>query len=192
MWRQPPPAVRQAQFGPCFQNSMSAPAIELGPPRALPTILLGGSIAGLLDGLDAVVFYRAAFGVPPARLFQGIAAGLLGRAESFRGGWRTVVLGIALHFTVAIGAAAFFYAASLMIPALYRRPWLCGPAFGIGLYLFMQHVVIPLSAIGKRSHPAPLSDILDQLISHAFFVGLPIALVARRSARVQSHFTPYD
>lgn len=91
-----------------------------------------------------------------------------------------------------MGAAAFFYAASLMIPALYRRPWLCGPAFGIGLYLFMQHVVIPLSAIGKRSHPAPLSDILDQLISHAFFVGLPIALVARRSARVQSHFTPYD
>jgi hypothetical protein len=175
----PPSAARQY-----FQKSMPAPAIKLGRPRAVPTILLGGLIAGLLDGLDAVGFYRAAFGVAPARLFQGIAAGLLGRAASFRGGWRTVVLGIALHFTVAIGAAAFFYAAGLLIPALYRRPWLCGPAFGIGLYLFMQHVVIPLSAIGKRSHPAPLSDVLDQLISHAFFVGLPIALVARRSARI--------
>lgn len=162
---------------------MPAPAIELGRPRALPTILLGGSIAGLLDGLDAVIFYRAAFAVPPGRLFQGIAAGLLGRA-SFRGGWRTVVLGIALHFTVAIGAAAFFYAASLLIPALFRHLWFCGPGFGVGLYLFMQHVVIPLSAIPKRTHPAPLIDIADQLFAHMLCVGLPIALIARRSARI--------
>jgi hypothetical protein len=100
-------------------------------------------------------------------------------------GWKTVVFGIALHFTVAIGAAAFFYAASLLIPALFRYPWICGPTFGVGLYLFMQHVVIPLSAIPRRTHPAPLIDVADQLFSHMFFVGLPIVLVARRSAHAQ-------
>jgi hypothetical protein len=160
---------------------MSAPIVQQRP-RAVPTILWGGLIAGILDGLDAVIFYRAAFGIPPARLFQGIARGLLG-TRALTGGWKTVVLGIALHFTVAIGAAAFFYGASLLIPALFRNPWICGPAFGIGLYFFMQHVAIPLSAIPKRAHPAPLIDVIDQLFSHMVFVGLPIALMARRSAR---------
>jgi len=155
---------------------------ETGRPKAFETILLGGSIAGLLDGLDAVVFYYLAFSVPPASLFQNIAAGLLG-VSSFRGGWRTVVLGIALHFSIAIGAAAVFYAASLVIPALWRNPFICGPAFGIGLYLFMQHVVLPLSAVPPRTVPVSTLELVDQLFSHTIFVGLPIALMARRSAR---------
>jgi hypothetical protein len=106
-------------------------------PRAMQTILGGGAIAGLLDGLDAVIFYRLAFAVPSTRLFQSIASGLLGQ-ESFRGGWLTVVLGIALQFFIAIGAAAFYYAVTLLIPALWRMPWITGPAFGVGLFFFMQ------------------------------------------------------
>jgi len=153
-----------------------------GRPQALQTILLGGSIAAILDGLDAVVFYRLAFAVPPALIFQHIASGLIG-PRSFRGGWFTVVMGIALHFSIAIGATAVYYAASFLIPALYRIPWLCGPAFGIGLFFFMQHVVLPLSAVHKRTVPMSLPELLDQLFSHAFFVGLPVALMARRSVR---------
>lgn len=151
-------------------------------PRAMQTILIGGGIAGLLDGLDAVIFYRLAYAIPPARIFQGIASGLLG-AQSFRGGWPTVVLGIGLQFFIAIGAAAFYYVASLLIPMLWRKPWTSGPAFGIGLFFFMQHVVLPLSAVHKRTAPMSPMELLDQLLSHAFLVGLPIALMARRSAR---------
>jgi hypothetical protein len=152
-------------------------------PRAMQTILVGGTIAGLLDGLDAVIFYRLAFAVPAARIFQSIASGLLGQ-ESFRGGWPTVVLGIALQFFIAIGAAAFYYTGTLLIPALWRMPWINGPAFGVGLFFFMQHVVLPLSAVRKRTVPMSGIELLDQLLSHAFLVGLPIALTARRSARI--------
>jgi hypothetical protein len=151
-------------------------------PRALQTILLGGGIAGLLDGLDAVVFYWLTFAVTPTRLFQNIAGGLLG-ARSFREGWHTVVLGVALHLSIAIGAAAVYFAASLLIPALFRKPWICGPSFGIGLYFFMHYIVVPMSAVPKRTAPVTPMEVLDQLFSHAFFVGLPIALMARRSAR---------
>ncbi|MFZ1142451.1 MAG: hypothetical protein WB781_05895 [Candidatus Sulfotelmatobacter sp.] len=145
---------------------------------------MGGSIAGVLDGLDAVVFYGFAYAVPPALIFQNIASGLLG-PRSFRGGWLTVGLGVALHFSIAIGAAAVYYAASHLIPALFRKPWICGPAFGIGLFFFMQHVVLPLSAVHKRAAPMSLGELLDQLFSHAVFVGLPIALMARRSSRLR-------
>lgn len=152
-------------------------------PHAVQTILGGGAIAGLLDGLDAVIFYRLAFAVPAARIFQSISSGLLGPA-SFRDGWPTVVLGVALQFFIAIGAAAFYYAVTLLIPALGRIPWITGPAFGVGLFFFMQHVVLPLSAVRQRTVPMSGMELWDQLLSHAFLVGLPIALMARRSARV--------
>ncbi len=162
---------------------MSAEAInETARPRAFDTILLGGLIAGVLDGLDAVVFYGWSFGVPPTLLFQNIAAGLLGR-RSFHGGWYTVLLGIACHFSIAIGAAAVFYCASLVIPVLWRRPWIFGPTFGVLVYLFMHYIVVPLSAVPKRTVPVTLFEVVDQLFSHTMFVGLPIALMARRSAR---------
>ena len=119
---------------------------------------------------------------PPAALFQGVASGLLG-AQSFREGWPTVVFGVALQFFIAIVSATFYYAASLLIPALWRKPWISGPAFGIGLFFFMQRVVIPLSAVHQRTAPMSLPELIDQLLSHAFLVGLPIALMARRSAR---------
>jgi hypothetical protein len=98
---------------------------KLFRPRATQTILGGGAIAGLLDGLDAVVFYQLAFAVPPALLFQSIASGLLG-PQSFRAGWLTVVLGITLQFFIAIGAATFYYAAALFVPALVRNPGSAG------------------------------------------------------------------
>ena len=156
---------------------------KLFRPRATQTILVGGGIAGLLDGLDAVIFYWLAYAVPPAVLFQSIASGLLG-PHSFRGGWPTVALGIVLQFFIAIGAATFYYAAALLVPALVRNPWICGPAFGIGLFYFIQHVVIPLSAVHQRTAPMAVTELVDQLLSHAFLVGIPIALMARRSAHL--------
>jgi len=154
---------------------------ETGRPKAFETILLGGLIAGALDGLDAVVFYGLSFGVTPTALFQHIASGLLG-ARSFRGGGYTTVLGVGLHFSIAIGAAAVYLAASLVIPALFQKPWIYGPTFGILVYLFMHYVVVPLSAVTRRTAPVTGFEVLDQLISHTLFVGLPIALMARRSA----------
>jgi hypothetical protein len=154
---------------------------ESGRPGAFETILLGGLIAGALDGLDAVLFYGLAFGVTPTALFQHIASGLLG-ARSFRGGWYTTVLRIGLHFSIAIGAAAVYYVASLVVPVLFRKPWIYGPTFGLLVYLFMHYVVLPLSAVTRRTVPVTAFEVLDQLISHTMFVGLPIALMARRSA----------
>lgn len=151
-------------------------------PKAFDTILLGGLVAGLLDGLDAVVYYKWASGVAPGRIFQHIASGLLG-ANSFNGGWSTILLGVVLHFTIAIGAAAVFYTASLAIPALLRKPWISGPAYGLVVYAVMHYIVVPLSLVRHRTAPMAGWELVDQLFSHMFFVGLPIALMARRSRR---------
>jgi hypothetical protein len=155
---------------------------EIGRPKPFRTILVGGGIAGALDGLDAVIFYYLAFGVAPRLLFQHIATGILG-PSAFRGGWRTIALGIGLQFVIAVGAATVFYAAALAVPSLLRRPAIVGPAYGLVVYVVMHYVVVPLSAVTKRTVPVSSAEYVDQILSHMLFVGLPIALMARRSAR---------
>ncbi|HLI61860.1 MAG TPA: hypothetical protein VKV05_00575 [Terriglobales bacterium] len=150
-------------------------------PQALDTILLGGLIAGCLDGLDAVLYYGWAFRITPTLLFQNIASGLLG-PRAFHGGVLTAILGLALHFTIAIGAAAVFFLICQQMPVLYRKAWIGGPVFGLLVYAVMHYVVVPLSAVSKRTVPVSGLELADQLFSHAIFVGLPIALMAKRSA----------
>ena len=154
-------------------------AHNVGRPRALDTILYGGLIVGILDGLFALIFYGLILGVGPTRIFQSVAAGLLGRA-SFEGGTRTFLLGILLHFVVASCIAAVYYAASLKLPALIHRAVTCGLIYGMIAHLGMNYLIIPLSAASAGRFS--LRTFLPALIAHAFLVGLPIALLARRSA----------
>ena len=155
-------------------------ASATGRPRALETILYGGLVVGILDGLFAFVFYGLILGVKPLRIFQSVAAGLLGKA-SYEGGIKTFLLGILLHFIVASCIAAVYYVASLKLPVLIRHAVICGLIYGLIAYLVMNYVVIPLSAIGLR--PTSLRVFLPAFIAHALLVGLPIALLAQRSAK---------
>jgi hypothetical protein len=155
-------------------------ASRTGRPRALDTILYGGLVVGILDGLFALIFYGLILGVEPLRIFQSVAAGLLGKA-SYEGGVQTFLLGVLLHFVVATCIAAVYYVASLKLPLLIHHAVVCGLIYGLIAYLVMNYVVIPLSAIGLR--PFSFRTFLPAFIAHAFLVGLPVALLARRSAQ---------
>ena len=117
----------------------------------LRTICLGGLIIGVLDGTAAIV--SAAFhGVTAVRLFQYVAAGLLGRA-SFQGGLATVLLGVFLEFFIATCVMAFYYYASRKFPALIRWAIVCGLLYGILVFFFMNKVVVPLSSVPPPKSP---------------------------------------
>lgn len=152
----------------------------VGRARAFETIFFGGLTVGVLDEMFAFVFYGLILGVPTQRIFQSVAAGVLGRA-SFEGGDKTFVLGLALHFVVATCIALVYYLASLKLPVLVRRPVVCGLLYGLVAYLVMNYIVIPLSA--ANSGRFSLRVFLPAFIGHAFLVGLPVALIAHRSAR---------
>src|SRR5882724_12620902 len=94
----------------------SVKAISFARPRALETILYGGLVVGILDLLFAFTFYGLILGAKPLRIFQTVAAGLLGRPAAYEGGLKTFLLGIVLHFVVASSIAAVYYAACLIIP----------------------------------------------------------------------------
>jgi hypothetical protein len=155
-----------------------------------PRALLYGTLAvGVLDGADAAVFFGLR-GVSPVRVFQAIASGVLGR-PAFAGGLGTAALGVTLHFFIAFAIVATYLAASRRIPILVRRPIACGILYGIGVYLMMNLVVVPLSAAATGLPSWPV--ILNGVLIHMFGVGLPSSLFARAacaepkpSARVES------
>ncbi len=141
------------------------------PGRA---IALGGLAVGALDALDAIVFFGLR-GVSPARIFQGIATGLLGPSAR-QGGVATILIGIALHFLIATTIVAVYCLASRAWPTLRRWPLLLGPLYGILAYIVMNEVVITL-AFGQQPLPA-LPVLLNGVLIHMFGVGLPAALFA--------------
>jgi hypothetical protein len=156
----------------------------LDKPRAFDTIVLGGLAIGVLDFLDASIFFTQYFGIPLSRVWQAVAAGVLGREAATAGGWNTAALGIFLHFVISFCIATVYFIGTRVTGFLVKHPIASGLVFGVIAHFVMQYVVIPLSAAGEAT-PAPFRwpVFLNSVVGHALFVGLPVALIARWSAK---------
>jgi hypothetical protein len=140
-------------------------------------LLCGIALAGLLAGIGDTLLPLGMHRVSVVRIYQSVAAGLLGRDAAVAGGLATAALGMALHFFIATTAAAVYFAAATRLAPLVERPAVLGPLFGIAVYFFMKDLVVPLSAA------RPIRFTWVALIGHALLVGLPIAVVAARTLR---------
>ena len=145
-------------------------------------ILIAGLVAATLDLAYACTAWWLAKGVMPVRIFQSIASGWLGRA-AFDGGVAVSVLGVASHYAILAVASALYWLASGRFTLLARQALIGGLAYGSAIYLFMNRVVLPLSAMPPRSAPPEPIMVIGDLASHLFFVGLVIALTVRHYRR---------
>jgi hypothetical protein len=153
---------------------------------ALSRLVRAGLLTGITDGLFSSVLSVAFYHSTVTRLFQGVAATLLG-SEAFTGSTTTAAFGVLMHFGVAFGWSAVFLL--LVMRSRWIRDVLTSPhgvvkvasLFGPFIWMAMSLVVIPLlvhrpPAIGFRWWV--------QLIGHIPFVGLPIvASIGRGSPR---------
>ena len=152
-------------------------------PSALLVIVFGGLAIGVLDFIDASVFFPLYYGISFIDVWHGPASGLLGREAANSGGLNTALLGILLHFVVAFCIATIYFLLSRFIPFTIARPVISGIIFGIAAHFVMQYVVIPLSAIGRVPSWPPIGSLLNSIIGHSFLVGLPVALIASWSSK---------
>jgi uncharacterized membrane protein YagU involved in acid resistance len=150
---------------------------DLPSLATIRVILVAGLTCGVLDIACTLTLNRFK-GIAPMRLLQGIASGMLG-PKAFEGGRGTAVLGLGIHFFIAVVVATAYYAASRKLGVLTEYAVLCGLLYGIAVHQFMSFIVLPLSSL-KR--PFSVSAFVTQLIIHMFFVGLPISLVVRHFA----------
>jgi hypothetical protein len=165
-----------------MDSKESRNAVLLGRPRAIDTIPLGGLLIGIFDLAFAFTYYGLVLGAPPLRIFQSVAAGVLGRPRAIEGGVKTFLLGIVLHFVVATCVASVYFLASRVLPLLIRYPVVSGLLYGVAVYFGMKYMIVPLSAIRQFGTIPRWPVLVIELIGHAVLVGLPIALLVRRSA----------
>ena len=150
----------------------------------LARVLTAGTLVGILDGAFAIAIWVVVLKVATIpRVFQGVAAGLLGREAARGGGLPTAALGLALHFLIAMIWAAIYLAIYRRWPALRQATRSTAGAIGVGLaygllvWLAMDFIVLPLSQV--QGTPVSSPFFWTQVIGHPFVVGLPIALVVR-------------
>ena len=144
---------------------------------AAGTLLGGGVAIGLADLAFAFAFWWPR-GVPPPRILQSIAAGVLG-PSSYAGGIATAALGMALHFFIATMFVLACHFVLRRLPALARRPLAHGAAYGALLYLAMNLVVLPLSAAGMPGF-GDLPWVASSIAVH-MAIGVACFLFARRA-----------
>jgi hypothetical protein len=142
----------------------------------LAPVFGGGVLAGAIDLTFACTYHGIVSGVPPMRIFQSIASGLLG-SNSFQMGYTSAAVGVLAHFAILIVAAAMFYAASRRLAFLREHAYLAGMAFGVAIYCTMNYVVLPLSAAPhfKSTTVGAFSD----FTVHVILLGPAIAMVVR-------------
>jgi hypothetical protein len=166
--------LRNHELG-ATQVNATAYSVSQGRTKLLRPILVGGAVAGTLDKIWGFI----SFGLKSP---QAIAAGLIGRSAAFQGGIATWMLGMLLHFLIAFTAAAIYCSASRKLRFLAAHWLVCGLFYGIAVFLVMNLVVLPLSAL-HLTGPYQLRGLIQGLVGHMIIVGLPISFSLYKLAK---------
>lgn len=153
--------------------------------RRIQIVVLAGLVSGALDIVAAFASY-ASQGATAEGILKYIASGLLG-AAAMQGGMGTAGLGLLFHFALTTGMATVFLLAALRLPALTLQPWLWGTVYGVLTWVAMVYIVVPLSAVPGWKLPQGWS-IVSGLLSHIFYVGVPIAHITQYGLRGKPRF----
>lgn len=96
---------------------------------------------------------------------------------AFAGGWKTALIGFGMDFVVSLVWALVFTALYLGAAGVRRNVVAAGLIFGAVVMVVMLYAVVPIGhAIRMPDTPA---HVLNVLVAHTVFFGLPLALTVR-------------
>lgn len=143
--------------------------------RLAATVVLAGLAGAAVDGVYASVA-GIIRGIGVMRVWQSVAGGWIGGAAR-DGGLATALLGFATHIGIAMVMAAVYVLALRRVPLPRAWYWPAALAYGLGLYIAMYLVVLPLRWPGVFPRWDGLFSIAD-IVAHVA-AALAIAAVAR-------------
>jgi hypothetical protein len=150
-----------------------------------PRLLRAWLLTAVLDGAFSSCLSRFAYGSTVTRLWQGVASVPLG-ASALEGGVRTALIGVGIHFCVALAWSVVFLALFSGIGGIRRltesRAGVVAAAvvYGPIVWMTMSLVLIP-----QFTHRPPTINYRwwVQWFGHMVFVGLPIVASVAGSRR---------
>jgi hypothetical protein len=141
--------------------------------RWLRASVAGGFVAGSVDIGSAAVIYHAS----PLLIMRAIAGGLLG-PRALGMGLAVSLLGLVLQWAMSILIAGIYCALLPSLPGRLRRNiLLTGCGCGVIVFVVMEFLVVPLSALHHWPH-VTIPWLVENLLAMALF-GCIIAGIAR-------------
>lgn len=140
----------------------------------IKTIFLAGLVAGLLDGMAAVVFLGK---MNYSGVFKFVASGLFGKS-AFEGGNEMVIYGIIIHLLIAMTFAFFYYFSFSKISFFSKNKIIGGLLFGLLVWLIMNLLILPFTNIPHSS--IILIGAIKNILILMFCIGLPISLIMQK------------
>lgn len=151
-------------------------------PNAAFRLVRAGLLTGVIDGAFSSILAAFFYGSTVTKLFQGVAATLLGPTAA-DGGSKTAAIGWLMHFGVAFGWSIVFLLAYNQFAGLRAfvqetsGKFIVAAVYGPVIWMVMSLVVIPLLV---HRPPTITYKWWIQFIGHAPFVALPmIWMIAR-------------
>lgn len=144
----------------------------------LRPIALGGAFIFIVQLIHMWITATLIQKTPYTLALQYMASGAIGDA-AFTGGAATALLGALFHLIVAFVVAAVFVLSFERIPFLRQYPIPGSLLYGLGVYIVMNFIVLPLSA----APPLPVPTIpwlIEAALEHILLIGLPLGLLLRR------------
>ncbi len=163
-------------------NAVSG-SIQRSPRSSLAPIFAGGILSAAIDLTYACTYHGFVNNIPPVRILQAIGSGVFGD-ESFKMGSTSAAVGFVAHFFILIVAAGIFNAARRRFAFLREHAYPSGMVFGLGIYLTMNYIVLPLSA-APHFKATPVGALSDFAV-HVLLLGPAISLVARYFDRARA------
>ena len=136
-------------------------------------------LCGALDALYVTILSTLA-GRNAGTTWRYVASGPLGEHAN-EWGVIGVIAGVATHFLIMAVMVGVFLWAVRSTRLNKVNPWVLGSLYGLGLYLVMNAIVIPL----RFSTPFPPSSFIEfflPFLPHIVLVGIPLAFATRRGA----------
>lgn len=145
------------------------------------SIALGGMFIFIVQLVHIWIVATLIQGSPFITVSQYFASGALGES-AFAGGAVTALLGVLFHLIVSFAIAAVFNLSADRSPLLRRYAIAGSLLYGLGVYIVMNFIVLPLSAAPALPVP-PIPWLIEAMLEHILLVGLPLGILVRRSLR---------
>lgn len=145
--------------------------------RFWKAVFLTTLVAGTLDIIAAHVDITIRTGAFPEKMFYVIAAGAIGLKNAFSHGKTVIALGVFIHYFISFSFTLFYF---VLYPAIKRvspNKYLNGLLYTIFVWLTMNFIVLPLTALPRKPFVFDLNQAIGFLILVVVF-GMPISLMA--------------
>ena len=155
-------------------------------PSSRNSLLRLSVVSGLIIGaihlvIQAWIVFILILKLAPSFMVgaQFIASGLMGDA-AYAGGFATALLGVILELLMTIIIAGIFIFSADRIPLLRKNIIAGSLLYGIGVFIVMNFIVLPLSA-ATVSAPPPMGLLIEIIVEHMLLIGLPLGIIVQRN-----------